>query len=1057
MSFEDRIRLPPLGLIHRRVRLLTLLNELVEANNRLITVYAPGGYGKSILLADFAQTTDLPVCWCSLEPADRDPTSFLTLLAFSITDRFHEINPDKLLDVVKRGETQNSIHHIAELLANVGPHIIIIDDYHKAVSAGMTLALNRLLDQLPKTGTIIVAARGDMALETGQIIDLLMTERAAGLSEEELRFTPDELQRVIRKRFGRHIDLERAAEIAKTTDGNIAQILLTGHVMHKNGILGGLIERLGEDRQIIYHYLAEEVFGKQPAPLQEFMLCTSVLPDMTPELCNGLLEISDAQSRIEELIRNDLFIAQIGVGFRYHDLFAEFLRSKLAEDATLQRQVSMKAAALLMEQERVEEAINLYLSVQAWAEAALVLETKGKFFYDTGRALTLNNWLEQISEADIEQYPRLLLLRGQILTSDLGNPKQAMLYFQWAEAQFLSQNYAIGLAETLVWRSYALRMMGQANESLTLATKGLEQLETLGADIQVIAWAIRRRGLAYWTTGNLDEALVDLRQALALFEKFDDLYNIGLCHHEVGVILDIQGNISGAAHHFREALRIWETLGNAVELTNILNSLGVSLQTIGHFDEALKYLNNRLDIALQIGATRVAAFAQASIGDVYLGYQKYGQAIEAYKISTQLAQEASARSLEIYNLVRMGDCFFQQQNLTEALTLATQAGEIATEIGLGFERGLASLLQAKIMVHRAEYAASFDLFAEAVVCLTENDVLEHVKARLWWGYGLLLDLRASAALEQIQEAISLALTMGELIQGLRSTVIETQQLLYHFLHRADTPVGLRESIWLLLNQSQEVMNTPKPALQIFAFGPLNVIVAGERKQFHQRGKTRKMPEFLIYLLLEGRSWGRRWSEISAIFWPDEEPERASDNFHHHLRSLRRVVFETQDYIINQDDYYLINPDYLQWSDVLAFETLYERAAQLPSPKALALQLELIALYQGQFLEGFDLSDWGLDYRYTYEARFLEVVKLAAEQLLKEGSAREALNIINKGLAQDYFREDLHRSAFRAYAQLGLYDQLSTYYSELCRRFEQTLEIPPDSKTQQLYDDLIINS
>ena len=91
MALEDRIRLPALNLIHRRQRLLNMLTEFVETGYRLITVYAPGGYGKSILLADFAQTTDLPVCWCSLEAADRDPTSFLTLLVYSITDRFHEI------------------------------------------------------------------------------------------------------------------------------------------------------------------------------------------------------------------------------------------------------------------------------------------------------------------------------------------------------------------------------------------------------------------------------------------------------------------------------------------------------------------------------------------------------------------------------------------------------------------------------------------------------------------------------------------------------------------------------------------------------------------------------------------------------------------------------------------------------------------------------------------------------------------------------------------------------------------------------------------------------
>jgi LuxR family transcriptional regulator, maltose regulon positive regulatory protein len=275
---------------------------------------------------------------------DRDPTSFLTLLSYSITDRFHEIEAESLLRLVEQGNSQNSVHRVAELLRKVGPHIIIIDDYHKAVSAGMTVTLNRLLDQLPPTSTMIVAARGDMTLETSQIIDLLISERATGLADEDLRFTGEEVKLVMRKRFGRQIDSEQATNIAQATSGNIAQILLAGHIMHVDQLIGRLMQGLGDDQAIIYDYLATEVFGKQPPELQQFMLYTAVLPEMTPESCNALLDINDAQNYLQELVRNDLFITQIGAAFRYHDLFAEFLRARLAKDEELHQQVSLKAS-----------------------------------------------------------------------------------------------------------------------------------------------------------------------------------------------------------------------------------------------------------------------------------------------------------------------------------------------------------------------------------------------------------------------------------------------------------------------------------------------------------------------------------------------------------------------------------------------------------------------------------------------------------------------------------------------------------------------------------------
>jgi ATP/maltotriose-dependent transcriptional regulator MalT/DNA-binding SARP family transcriptional activator len=1053
MAFEDRIRLPALNFIHRRLRLLNLLTEFVDAGHRLITVYAPSGYGKSILLADFAQTTDLPVCWCSLQATDRDPAAFLALLAFSITDRFHEIEAGRLFRLIERGDTQNSVRHIADSLNHVGPHVIILDDYHKANSAGTTLALNRLLDQLPERSTLILAARGDMALETGQVIDLLVSERATGLSEEELRFTPEELQLLTRKRFGRQIDLATAEEMARATDGNIAQVLLAGHIMHSDQIVGRLRQRLGDDRGTIYHYLAEEVLSKQPPELQRFMLHTSVLPDMTAELCNELLETGDAQACLEALVRKDLFIARVGAGFRYHDLFAEFLRAKLAEDAGRYRDVSIRAARLLTDWSRFEEAMPLYLAVQAWDEAVALLENKGALFYDTGRALTLNDWFTQIPEPELADRPRLLLWRGQILNNDLGQIKQAMSFFEQAEARFLGQGDAVGAAEAQVWQSVGLRMGGWAKEALAAATRGLEQLEALHADERVTAWAIRNRGLAYATAGRVAEGLSELRRALEHFEALNDTYQIGLCHHDIGICLGRQGNIRGAEHHFRQAIRIWEALGNANDLANTLNNLGVSLHTTGRYDEALEQFQQSLGIALQIGATRRAAFAQAGIGDVYLERREHQQAVEAYGLSSQFAQEADARSVDVYNLVRVGEAFYRQGDLAKALELACQAGEIAAETALVLERGLAAALQARIYMRRMAYADSFDLFREALKCFSQGDVLEQAKVRLWWGYALLLDLRASAALEQLQEAIRLALGMGELVRGLGPSVAETKPLLLHFVHRADMPAGLRDSISLLLAQSRDETETPRPNLQVFTFGSPVLVVAGEQRRFSQRGRLRKMPEFLAYLLLEGRNRGCRWGEISAALWPELEPDKASINFHQTVKRLRDGVLGAPDYIVVQDDYYQVNPRYLEWCDALAFETLFERAVGAPADEALALQLELVDLYRGEFLAGFEVGEWGMAYRARCEDRFLQVAGLAAEQLLRDGAPAKALAVIRRGLAEDYFREDLHRSAFKAYAHLGLQQPLAAHYAELRETFERELAAPPEPATEQLYRQL----
>lgn len=1054
MAFEDRIRLPALSLIHRRLRLLNLLNEFIAAGQRLITVYAPSGYGKSILLADFAQTTDLPVCWCSLEAGDRDPVAFLTLLARSVTDRFHEIDPELLFRPIERGDTEGSIRVMAELLGQVGRHIIILDDYHKANSAGMTLALSRLLDQLPETSQLIVAARGDMALETRQVIDLLVAGRATGLSEVELRFTPEELQLLMRKRFGRQIDLKRAEEIARVTDGNIAQILLTGHIMHAERLIGNLRQQLGDDQATIYNYLAEEVLNKQPADMQHFMLCTSVLPDMTPELCNELLGITDAQQRIEQLVRDDLFVNQIGASFRYHDLFAEFLRTRLADDLEHRREISIKAASLLAARGRYEEAINLYLWAQAHAEACALIEEQAKHFYDTGRALTLHDWLARFTNEELDRHPRLWYWRALILNDDLGAPQQAITFAQRAEKQFLARGDLSGAAQATVLQAVGLRMMGRVTDSLALVNQALERLEPLRTESRHIAYAIRNRGLALATSGDLARALDDLRRALQMYQELHDDYRTGMCHHDIGVCLCQLGNITRAERHFRRAIRIWESLGNANDLANTLNSLGVSLCSVGRYDEALKHFQDCLDVALRVGATRRAAYAQSGIGDVLLARREYERAALSYQESSDRASQAGIEALLVYNLAKLGESLYGQGELGEALKLASRARQMAAELGLVFERGVACALQARILARQAAYADSYPLFREAAECFARSDVLEQAKVHLWWGQSLLADLRPAAALAQLQEAIRLALDMGETIAGLRAAIAETRQLLVHALHRADIANGLRNSVQLLLIQAAEEPEMARPSLQVFTFGNPTLVVAGERRQFSQRGRVRRMPEFLAYLLIKGQEGGCRWSEVSAAIWPDLDPEKASISFHQTIKRLRDSTFGTYDYIVVQDDYYQVNPDYLEWCDALAFEQLFARAARLPSDQAVDLLLELIALYQGEFLAGFELGSWGEAYRAACEAKFLQSVKLASEYLLNQGAPQQALALIEKGLAQDYFREDIHQSAFRAYAQLGLYSQLTEHYNTMCETFRRELGSLPDPATRQLYQQLV---
>lgn len=454
-----------------------------------------------------------------------------------------------------------------------------------------------------------------------------------------------------------------------------------------------------------------------------------------------------------------------------------------------------------------EEAVDVYLSNRTWDKAASLLDENYEFLnqlYRSGQAKKLDSWLSKFPFRELEQHPQLLLWWGQVLNDDFGQPKRAMTFFNLAKEQFQKQGDAIGVAKAQIWESVGLRMMGQAKKAIELVSEGLEQLRARAADSRLLlAWAVRNRGLAYGTAGDIVQAIADTRRALEDFKLSDHKFMVGLCHHDIGVSLEKQGDTAEAEEHYRQAVEIWKELGNENNLANSLTGLGQTLCSAGRYEAALEVLNEGLEIALRINAIRRAAFAQAGIGDAYFGLRDYEEAVKAYQLSIGYAQDAQVQSLEVANQIKLSECFYamaREDNLDEALDKATRARQIAIDNGLSYEQALACLSEAKIHLRLEQYAQSIQLLNDAVSYFAEYNRLEHLKAKLLLAYALYLDRQDEAALAQLQEVTThlLGLTAGELDRDLGRTVEEVRTMLDYFANRADTSTEMSRGVSRLL-------------------------------------------------------------------------------------------------------------------------------------------------------------------------------------------------------------------------------------------------------------------
>lgn len=130
------------------------------------------------------------------------------------------------------------------------------------------------------------------------------------------------------------------------------------------------------------------MLGCQAPDLRAFLLETSILAELTPSLCQAILE------RLHR--RNPFVVAldEAATTFRYHALFAEFLRQRLsAEWPHRIAELHCRAA-------------------QEWDTAAQEIERVGEELLRQGSLDTLQGWIRALPATVQQARPRLTYFMG---------------------------------------------------------------------------------------------------------------------------------------------------------------------------------------------------------------------------------------------------------------------------------------------------------------------------------------------------------------------------------------------------------------------------------------------------------------------------------------------------------------------------------------------------------------------------------------------------------------------------------------------------------------------
>ena len=190
-------------------------------------------------------------------------------------------------------------------------------------------------------------------------------------------------------------------------------------------------------------------------------------------------------------------------------------------------------------------------------------------------------------------------------------------------------------------------------------------------------------------------------------------------------------------------------------------------------------------------------------------------------------------------------------------------------------------------------------------------------------------------------------------------------------------------------------------------------------------------------------------KIAALLWSSTGPDQARQSLRQTLSTLRKelaAVSPDEKVLVEEGDLLGVDETLVD-CDVAKFESLVAAATE----DALG---EAIALYRGDFIEGFTINEERFDQWLIAERDRLHSLAWRAHAQLvdlqsKSGALDDAVNTAQGALRLDVLQESMHRTLMRLFMQRGDVVRALQQY-EVCERvLKRELRIEPDAETKAL--------
>ncbi len=1010
---------------------------------------APPGYGKTTLLGLWCATHRIPCVWYRMDPSDAHPDAFLSYTAAGVGRRYPRFGRRmaKLLSLSQSDPLAWAGFFLNAFQQSVRrPLYLILDDFQNLEPGTDVFPLiDYLIRHAPRNLHFIIATRHVSGLPFEQYS---MRGDVFFMTGDDLRFTTQEIREFVRRHLPRPLSRENLELLIRHSEGWPASLEL---MMQATGLrLADRITALKgrwagkaiEERQADYFkFFAREIYQRESPAARKFLAACSVLEWLHPDACRYLTGRRDAAALLRTVENRNAFVNRLPDNtFRFHNLFRDFLRSRLPAAAA--RRYLTRAGRYFSGLQQSQVALRYFLEAGDHASSAAIIRDIGRTMVLQGKSRLLLSLLDRLPVSVIGREPELLDLRGyaRMIIGDVPNGRQDL---ERAVRLFRQrQTRGIKHAEALYDLGFFHYSAGDVLKALSLLQHAMRILAETGTLTE--AAILNALGIIYSKIGG-DK----LNEASRCFERSHVIVE----HHpqNQGLAASILNNWAMVERKAGNLQQAWDRSRQAVELlkseSNYSPQCGIIFFNAACF--ALYQNECRPAFAILRRGERLSRhfqdeLSQAAIvmgdgiyheetGDPGRGRRCLLKALAAFeRLKNNRMILAANQHLTRINMIlgRLDDANDHIRRVWQIRKRHDDA-EAVTPL----------IIEAQLRARQKDRETAERILIQCAD-LAHHFHLDFEEFQAWRDLAVLAIQRGAVSADVIERLTQLSRDK-HYDRFLRAGLIAEPRLAEQLL-RVDRAHALRV---------MRTVNLPVHIIEVSLFGRPRISVNGLRLNLPDWPTAKAFKLFCYMARSRKQGFGR--DPLIEVMWPESKPAAGMLNLRkavQHIRQTFRMRGRVRgNPVIYQNDQYRLTDTFLITLDTEEFDRLLNRVKQSAGDPA-ATQTYLTAavdIYQDGLATGW-YDEWLQQPRQWYRERYEECLGRLAESLLATGAHGEAAERLKQLVDSAFLEENHHRRLWQVWRSLNKIKEIREDYRALAAALKKEFGTLPLPETTALF-------